>query len=110
MLADAEPTVHFLGATSGPDLLQARIAAEHATVATLESTDFARIATRYAHFVHAARADPPPPPRPSDGCFPALPPRLRVGPLRPPAPVLETQRRPVLRAGTTAERAECSEV
>lgn len=54
MLAEAEHTLHHLGATPGPYLLQAQIAAEHATAPTPESTDFARIATLYAHLSRVA--------------------------------------------------------
>jgi RNA polymerase sigma-70 factor (ECF subfamily) len=54
MLADAEHTLHLHSATPGPYLLQAQIAAEHATAPTPESTDFALIATLYAHLSRVA--------------------------------------------------------
>ena len=54
MLAEAEHTLDLLGAAPGPYLLQAQIAAEHATAPTPESTDFARIATLYAHLSEVA--------------------------------------------------------
>ncbi|MBX9470367.1 RNA polymerase sigma factor [Microcella sp.] len=54
MLAEAEHTLHILGATPGPYLLQAQIAAEHATAPTAASTNFARIATLYAHLSQVA--------------------------------------------------------
>jgi len=48
MLAAAEHTLQHLGAPPGPYLLQAQIAAEHATAPTAEATNFARIAELYA--------------------------------------------------------------
>lgn len=54
MLDEAEHTLHLLGATPGPYLLQAQMAAEHATAPTPESTDFARINTLYAHLSRVA--------------------------------------------------------
>ena len=54
MLAEAEQTLHHLGTPPGPYLLQAQIAAENATASTPESTDFARIATLYAHLSQVA--------------------------------------------------------
>ncbi len=54
MLAAAERTLHHLGTPPGPYLLQAQIAAEHATAPAAESTDFARIATLYAHLSRVA--------------------------------------------------------
>ena len=53
-LAAAERTQHHLAAPPGPYLLQAQIAAEHATAPTAEATDFARIATLYAHLSRVA--------------------------------------------------------
>lgn len=47
-------TFHLLGATTGPYLLQAQIAAEHATAPTAEATNFARIADRYARLSEVA--------------------------------------------------------
>ncbi len=54
MLAAAERTLHHLGTPPGPYLLQALIAAEHATAPTAEATNFARIATLYAHLSQVA--------------------------------------------------------
>lgn len=54
MLAAAEHALHLLGATPGPYLLQAQIAAEHATAPTAAATNFARIATLYAHLSQVA--------------------------------------------------------
>ncbi|WAB83600.1 sigma-70 family RNA polymerase sigma factor [Microcella daejeonensis] len=48
MLAQAERTLEPLATPPGPYLLQARIAAEHATAPTAAATDFARIAELYA--------------------------------------------------------------
>ncbi|KRF31507.1 tetratricopeptide repeat protein [Yonghaparkia sp. Soil809] len=54
MLAAAEQTLKHLGAPSGPYLLQAQIAAEHATAPTAARTNFARIANLYAHLSEVA--------------------------------------------------------
>ena len=54
MLAAAEHTLHHLGTPPGPYLLQAQIAAEHATAPTAAATNFARIATLYAHLSQVA--------------------------------------------------------
>jgi RNA polymerase sigma-70 factor (ECF subfamily) len=54
MLAAAERTLHHLGAPPGPYLLQAQIAAEHATALTAANTNFARIAALYAHLSEVA--------------------------------------------------------
>ncbi|UTT62124.1 RNA polymerase sigma factor [Microcella humidisoli] len=54
MLASVERTLHHLGAPPGPYLLQAKIAAEHATAPTAAATNFARIATLYAHLSQAS--------------------------------------------------------
>jgi RNA polymerase sigma-70 factor, ECF subfamily len=53
-LAAAERTQQHLGAPPGPYLLQAQIAAEHATAPTAPDTNFARIATLYAHLSEVA--------------------------------------------------------
>ena len=54
MLAAAERILRHLDAPPGPYLLQAQIAAEHATAPTAESTDFARIANLYAQLSQVA--------------------------------------------------------
>lgn len=54
MLAEAEHTFQHLGTPPGPYLLQAQIAAEHATAPTAAATNFARIATLYAHLSRVA--------------------------------------------------------
>ncbi len=54
MLTAAEKTLHLLGAGPGPFLLQAQIAAEHATAPTAAATNFARIATLYARLSQVA--------------------------------------------------------
>ena len=54
MLAEAEHTFQHLGTPPGPYLLQAQIAAEHATAPTTVATNFARIATLYAHLSQVA--------------------------------------------------------
>lgn len=54
LIADAEHLLLRHGSTPGPYLLQAQIAAEHATAPTAEATDFARIATLYAHLSEVA--------------------------------------------------------
>ncbi|MBX9718320.1 MAG: tetratricopeptide repeat protein [Microbacteriaceae bacterium] len=54
MLAAAEHTLQHLGASPGPYLLQAQIAAEHATAPTAAATNFARIAALYAHLSEVA--------------------------------------------------------
>ncbi|MBB5616926.1 RNA polymerase sigma factor [Microcella frigidaquae] len=54
MLAAAEHTLQHLGTPPGPYLLQAQIAAEHATAPTAAATNFARIATLYAHLSQVA--------------------------------------------------------
>ncbi len=64
MLPAAEQTLQHLGTPPGPYLLQAQIAAEHATAPTAAATNFAHIATlsfdaslgEY-HLLHATRAD-----------------------------------------------------
>lgn len=54
MLAAAEQTLQHLGTQPGPYLLQARIAAEHATAPKAAATNFARIATLYSHLSQVA--------------------------------------------------------
>ncbi|KQV25337.1 RNA polymerase subunit sigma-24 [Yonghaparkia sp. Root332] len=54
MLAEAERTLEPLGNAPGPYLLQAQIAAEHANAPTAGATNFARIATLYAHLSQVA--------------------------------------------------------
>ena len=54
MLAAAEHTLEHLGTLPGPYLLQAEIAAEHATAPTAASTNFASIVTLYAHLSQVA--------------------------------------------------------
>ena len=54
MLAAAEHTLQHLSTPPGPHLLQAQIAAEHATAPTAAATNFARIATLYAHLSQVA--------------------------------------------------------
>ena len=54
MLAAAEHTLQHLGAPPGPYLLQAQIAAEHATTPPTEATNFARIADLNAHLSEVA--------------------------------------------------------
>ncbi|MBX9719174.1 MAG: hypothetical protein K2X36_10090 [Microbacteriaceae bacterium] len=53
-LAVAERTLQHLDTPTGPYLLQAQIAAEHATAPTAAATNFARIATLYAHLSQVA--------------------------------------------------------
>lgn len=53
-LAAAERTRQHLAAPPGPYLLQAQIAAEHATAPAATDTNFARIATFYAHLSEVA--------------------------------------------------------
>ncbi|KRF31624.1 RNA polymerase subunit sigma-24 [Yonghaparkia sp. Soil809] len=53
-LAEAEHTLQHLSTSPGPYLLQAQIAAEHATAPTAAATDFARIAALYAHLSEVA--------------------------------------------------------
>jgi RNA polymerase sigma-70 factor (ECF subfamily) len=53
-LAAAERTRQHLAASPGPYLLQAQIAAEHATAPTAADTNFARISTLYAHLSEVA--------------------------------------------------------
>ncbi|MDO8338304.1 MAG: sigma-70 family RNA polymerase sigma factor [Microcella sp.] len=48
VLAEAETALREVGAAPGPYLLQAQIAAEHATAPTAEATRFDRIASLYA--------------------------------------------------------------
>ncbi|KQV25205.1 MULTISPECIES: RNA polymerase sigma factor [unclassified Microcella] len=48
MLAEAETALQGVGAAPGPYLLQAQIAAEHATAPTAQATRFDRIAALYA--------------------------------------------------------------
>ncbi len=54
MLAAAERTLQHLGTPPGPYLLQAEIAAEHATAPTAAATNFARITTLYTHLSQVA--------------------------------------------------------
>jgi len=54
MPAAAEHTLQHLGAPPGPYLLQAQIAAEHATAPTVEATNFARSADLCAHLSRVA--------------------------------------------------------
>ena len=54
MLAEAEHTLQHLGTSPGPYLLQAQIAAEHATAPTAEATNFARIADLYTRLSEVA--------------------------------------------------------
>ena len=54
MLVAAEQTLQHFGATPGPYLLQAQIAAEHATALTAAATNFARIADLYARLSQVA--------------------------------------------------------
>ncbi len=54
MLAAAEHTIQHLGTPPGPYLLQAQIAAEHATAPTAAETNFARIAALHAHLSQVA--------------------------------------------------------
>ncbi len=54
MLAQAERALEPLAAAPGPYLLQARIAAEHATAPTAAATEFARIAELYAELGRVA--------------------------------------------------------
>ncbi len=54
MLAAAEHTLQHLGTPPGPYMLQAQIAAEHATASTAAATNFARIAIIYAHLSQVA--------------------------------------------------------